>query len=85
MVYLGYTHRVGTTLKVTEKTRERVKALTDAEHRTADQVINAGLDALERQRRREQMREESRAGLTDPADQDALRRVREDMDDLRAW
>jgi predicted transcriptional regulator len=80
-----YIALVATTLKVSEETPDRVKALGDAQHRTADHIINAGLDALQRQRRRDQMREESRAGLADPADPDAIRRVREEMDDLRAW
>lgn len=70
-----------TTLKVTDATRDRVKALGDERHRTADQVINAGLDALEHERRRRQMRDESRAVLADPGDQEAIQRVREDM----AW
>jgi predicted transcriptional regulator len=76
---------MATTLKVSEETRDRVKALSDAQHRTADQVINAGLDALERERRRQQMREESRQVLTDPADREEMRRVLEDMEELRAW
>ena len=40
---------------------------------------------LEHERRRRQMREESRVGLIDPADQEAMQQVREDMEGLRAW
>jgi predicted transcriptional regulator len=74
-----------TTLKVSPATRDRVKALSDAEHRTADQVINAALDELERERRRRTMREDSQRAMLDPADQEAVAALRADMDDLRAW
>jgi predicted transcriptional regulator len=81
-----YTHAMTvTTLKVSTQTRDRVKALSDAEHRTADQVINAALDQLERSRRRRQMRDESQAALADPADRAESRAVQDDLDDLRAW
>lgn len=74
-----------TTIKVSAETRDRVKAFGDAEHRTADQVINVALDVLERDRRRRRMREESRAALTDPADREAVRQLRTDLEDLGAW
>ena len=86
LVYLEYTTGMTvTTIKVSAKTRDRVKALSDSEHRTADQIINVALDTLEHDRRCRQMREESRAALADPADQDAIRRVRADLEDLGAW
>jgi predicted DNA-binding WGR domain protein len=76
---------MATTLKVSETTRDRVKAFSDAEHRTADQVINAALDELEAQRRRRRMREQSRAGMADPADQEAVAALRVATEDVRAW
>jgi predicted transcriptional regulator len=76
---------MATSLKVSEVTRDRVKALSDAEHRTADQVITAALDELEVARRRRRMREQSQAGLVDPGDQAALRALQEDVADARAW
>jgi predicted transcriptional regulator len=74
-----------TTLKVSTATRDRVKAISDAEHRTADQVINAALDQLERFRRHRRMREQSLAALPDGADQAELQAVQEDVEELRAW
>jgi hypothetical protein len=74
-----------TTLKVSEKTRDRVKALSNTEHRTADQVISAALDELEIQRQRRRMREQSQAGMDDPADQEAIAALRAETEDIRAW
>jgi predicted transcriptional regulator len=74
-----------TTLKVSTVTRDRVKALSDAEHRTADQVINMALDYLERENRRRRMREQSLAALNDPVDRAEATAVQADLDDLRAW
>jgi hypothetical protein len=74
-----------TTLKVSTATRDRVKAVSDAEHRTADQVINAALDQLERSRRHQRMREQSLAALPDAADRAEIQAVQEEVEDLRAW
>ena len=85
MVYDGYTRGVtATTLKVSTETRDRVKALGDAELRTADQVINFALDLLERDRRRTLMREQSRALGQDADDLQEMRAVQAEMEDLRA-
>jgi hypothetical protein len=75
----------GTTLKVSPATRDRVKAVGADRHLTADQVINAALDQLDRDQRRRQMREESRIGMIDPRDQDAIAELRIELDDVRAW
>ncbi len=82
----GYTAVMGgTTLKVSPATRDRVKALSDAEHRTADQVINAALDQLEREHRRRTARGDALRLSQEPADREEMRRVMEDMEELRAW
>ena len=74
-----------TTLKVSFQTRDRVKGFRDAEHRTADQVINAALDQLEYERRRQLMRRQSLLAVHDPTDRAAIDAVRTDLDELRAW
>ena len=74
-----------TTLKVSTTTRDRVKALRTAEHRTADQVINAALDQLEHEYRRQLMRQQSMLAVHDPADRAEVAAVQADLDELRAW
>jgi len=74
-----------TTLKVSVQTRDRVKGFRNAEHRTADQVINAALDQLEYERRRQLMRRQSATAVNDPADRAEIDAIQADLDDLRAW
>lgn len=74
-----------TTIKVSTATRDRVKALSTPEHRTADQVVNVALDQLEYERRRQLMRRQSMIAVNDPADRAAIDAVRADLDELRAW
>lgn len=74
-----------TTIKVHQRTRDRLRALADDQLRTADDVVNAALDELERRRRREEMRNRSLELLDDPEEQAALARLRADTEHLGAW
>jgi predicted transcriptional regulator len=80
-----YTSDMATTIKVSTETRDRVKALADDEHRTADQVINRALDLMERERRRQRMREESLALLNDPVHRAEIAAIQRETEDMRAW
>jgi predicted transcriptional regulator len=74
-----------TTIKVSPQTRDRVKAVGEAEHRTADQVVNAALDAYQLEARRRRARADAARLRSDPEDQAEMRRVMEEMEELRAW
>ena len=56
-----------------------------ADGSTASEAIRQALVDAVRLRRREQMRRESRALMTDEADLAESRRVLSEMDELRAW
>lgn len=74
-----------TTIKVSSKTRDRVKALSATEHRTADQIVADALDALDLARLRRQAHKDAERLVNDPADRAEMRRVMDDMEGLRAW
>lgn len=74
-----------TTIKVQSETRDRVKALGEEWHMSADQVVTTALDELDKMRRRHRAYEEARETALDAADRAEAQAVLRDMDDLRAW
>jgi predicted transcriptional regulator len=74
-----------TSIKISTTTRDRVKRLGASAHQTAEEVINAALDELERRQERDHMREEALAISRDPDDLAEAQRVLADMESARAW
>jgi len=72
-----------TTIRVSTATRDRVRTLSQGQ--SAEGVIVAALDELERRRRADIMREQSLAVSQDPDDLAEIQRVMEDMGPARAW
>jgi hypothetical protein len=72
-----------TTIRVSVNTRDRVRSLSQGQ--TAEEVIVAALDELERRRRRDRMREEASVVSQDPADLAEVRQIAKDMVPARAW
>lgn len=68
-----------TTVKVATSTRDAIKAHAAERGLTADQVIQSGLQALDREARRRQMRLEALALRDDPAEIAEIRAIREDL------
>lgn len=89
-VYEGYTLVMAqtTTVKVQITTRTRLKEIGAATRRTADEVILAGLAALERERW-QQLRlratEQAAALVDDEADLAEARAIEADLAEFRAW
>ncbi|MBW3639491.1 MAG: hypothetical protein KY451_06570 [Actinobacteria bacterium] len=77
-----------TTVKVQITTRTRLKEIGAATRRTADEVILAGLAALERERW-QQLRlratEQAAALVDDEADLAEARAIEADLAEFRAW
>jgi hypothetical protein len=69
----------------TDHRSEKALAELMADGSTASEAIRQALVDAVRLRRREQMRDESRALINDPGDLAESRRVLADMDTLRAW
>lgn len=67
-----------------ERSERALVELTSDGATVSDAIRQALVDAV-RLRRREQMRFESREVAADPADLEESRRVRTEMDDVRAW
>lgn len=74
-----------TTIKVQSQTRDRVKALGEEWHMSADQVVTTALDELDKMRRRHRAYEEARELAVDEADRAETRAALSDLDHLRAW
>lgn len=72
-------------IKVSSHTRERVKAVGSRTHQTAEQVINAALDELERRERHDRMRREAEALAQDATDLAEAQAILSEMESLRAW
>lgn len=72
-------------IKVSSHTRERVKSAGLRTHQTAEQVINAALDELERRQRHDRMRQEAETLAQDSADLAEAQAILSDMESLRAW
>lgn len=73
-----------TTLKVDSETRDLMKQLSHERALDYDQTIRLAMAALQREARREQMRRESLAGVSDPADLAEAAQVLRDMEDWSA-
>lgn len=69
----------------TDERTDRALATLTADGSTVSEAIRQALVDAVRLRRREKMREESRALANDPTDLAESRRVLEEMDELRAW
>lgn len=69
----------------TDERSDRALAELTAEGATVSEAIRQALVDAVRLRRREKMREESRALANDPSDLAESRRVLAEMDELRAW
>ncbi len=71
-----------TTMKVDSETRDLVKQASQERALDYDQTIRLGMAALQREARRQRMREESTAAAQDPADVAEAAAVLQDME---AW
>ena len=69
----------------TDERTDRALAELTADGSTVSEAIRQALVDAVRLRRREQMRAESVEVAADPADLAESRRVREELDELRAW
>ena len=69
----------------TDERTDRALAELTADGSTVSEAIRRALVDAVRLRRREQMRAESVEVAADPADLAESRRVREELDELRAW
>ena len=69
----------------TDERTDRALAELTADGSTSSEAIRRALVDAVRMRRREQMRKESLALTNDPDDVKESQRVREAMDELRAW
>lgn len=69
----------------TDERSERALAELTAEGASVSEAVRQALVDAVRLRRREQMRRESLEAAADPADLAESRRVRAEMDELRAW
>jgi hypothetical protein len=69
----------------TDEPTDRALAELTADGVTVSEAIRRALLDSVQLRRREQMRRESLEVLADPADLAESRRVRSELDDLRAW
>ena len=77
-----------TTVKVRVSTRTRLNEIAAATRRTADEVILAGLDAMERERWQELRRraaEQAVALADDEGDLAESHAIQADLAELRAW
>lgn len=71
-----------TTIKVDVETRELVRAVTAARSVDFDEAIRLGMQALQRQARRDQMRAEALALANDPDD---LAEAQQVLAEMEAW
>ena len=77
-----------TTVKVRVSTRTRLNEIGAATRRTADEVILAGLAALDRERWQQlrlQAAEQAAALANDASDLAESRAIQEDLAEFRAW
>jgi hypothetical protein len=74
-----------TTVRVRTETRDAITRRAQERHQTADDVIVAGLAALERLDRREQAQADARRLAADEANQVEVAAAQRDLDDARAW
>lgn len=72
-----------TTVKVQTSTRDMLLELGAARRQSADQVIRAALEAMQRDERRHIAAAEARAIKEDPLDLAEVRAIQEDMAALR--
>jgi lysine/ornithine N-monooxygenase len=72
-----------TTIRVKTTTRDRIRTLGGG--RSADDVILAALNELERRRINDLMREQSLAISRDPAELAEAQAIAEDLEYARAW
>ncbi len=77
-------HRETTTVKVATSTRDHVREYGARTSLTADEVIQAGLAALEREELRRTARAQALALAHDEDDLAEMRAVREDLNEARA-
>ena len=74
-----------TTVRVRTETRDAIVRRAQERHQTADDVIVAGLAALDRLDRREQARADAQRLAADPANEVEVVAAQRDLDDARAW
>jgi hypothetical protein len=74
-----------TTVRVRTETRDAITRRAHERHQTADDVIVAGLAALERLDRREQAEADARRLAADESNQTEVAAAQRDLDDARAW
>jgi len=72
------------TVKVTSETRERLRLISAERRLTAGQVIQVGLDAIERDQQRRRAYPQAVEVARDPEDLAELRAVSEDLATTRA-
>ncbi len=73
-----------TTVKVRTTTRDLILDIGAARHQSADQVIRAALDAMQRDERRALAAAEARALKDDPDDLAEVHQIQAEMAALRA-
>jgi hypothetical protein len=73
-----------TTVRVRTETRDAIARRAQERHQTADDVIVAGLAALDRLDRREQAQADARRLAADEANQIEVAAAQRDLDDARA-
>jgi hypothetical protein len=74
-----------TTVRVRTETGDAIVRRAQERHQTADDVIVAGLAALDRLDRREQARADAQRLAADPANEVEVVAAQGDLDDARAW
>ena len=74
-----------TTVRVRTETRDAIARRAQERRQTADDVIVAGLAALERLERREQARADAQRLAADEVNQLEVAAAQRDLDDARAW
>ena len=72
-----------TTVKVHTSTRDLLLQVGAARRQSADQVIRAALEAMQRDERRQVAAREARAIRDDPVDLSEIRAIQQDMAALR--
>jgi len=74
-----------TTVRVRSETRDAIIRRAEAHHQTADEVIAAGLAALEQLERRAQARADAQRLAADQRNEVEVAAAQRDLDTARAW
>jgi Arc/MetJ-type ribon-helix-helix transcriptional regulator len=74
-----------TTVRVRSETRDAITRRAQARHQTADEVIAAGLAALEQLERRAQARADAQRLAADERNEAEVAAAQRDLDTARAW